>query len=203
MINDKYILGFDIRAIGKIDKTGLLESLIRQDVNAVISADPLVFPVVSHELERRLQSDAEPKENIVGLLSDLPTCCLIEDNECKIAVTTNKEIYEKLMDKFGVPLTTGSLSKETDLILDGWVMLGYDVIDINGLISGLSNCGAASQELKKEFAQHINKYSLFRDFSPALKFANKRSSEIPAHSPFHPAAIWAQKGKTGTAIRDA
>ncbi len=99
-------------------------------------------------------------------------------------------MHKTLIEKYGTPLTSGALSMASDLNSNGWVRLGYDVIDINRLISGLLNCGPNSSALKEEFSPYINKFALFEELSVAQKFAQKRDVQIPKHSPFYPVALW-------------
>lgn len=187
MLSKKYISGFDVRVTRNNWPS---EHLLRSDIQTIISVDPMVFPVAPSELVRRSQSGSLLKENIIGLLPDLPPSLHKETNKYKIAVTIDEEVYENLLNKFGMSLTTSEFLKEDDLISGKWIWLGYDVVDLNGLISGLLNCGPLNQKLKDDFAPHINTYSLFGDYSVAKEYANVRSKEIPAHSPFSVAAIW-------------
>lgn len=194
MQSDKFICGFDVRVIRDNAHPWPPEYLLRPDIESIFSVDPMVFPVAPHELIRRSQLGSAPKENIIGLLSDIPLAPSKGADECKIAVTIDREIYEGLINKFGRPLTTGKFSQERDLIPDEWAFLGYDVVDLNGLISGLLNCGPLHQQLTTDFSSYINAHSLFNDYLIATAYANRRALEIPAHSPFLPAAIWKKSG---------
>lgn len=183
-------MGFDLRVVRDADNPWFPEYLLREDVKTVVSVDPLVCPIPISEQTRRSQIDNRSKENFFGLLMSPPQISTLGPHEFKIAVSISEEVHIKFTEKFSAPSTSGSLSTTSDLISDGWIPLGYDVIDINRLISGLLNCGPYSVELKERFAPHINRFGLFDELSIAKKYAEIRGIEIPAHSPFYPALLW-------------
>jgi hypothetical protein len=190
MLPDDCIIGFDLRVARGIDEPWFPEYLLRKEVKSVVSVDPMVFPVSPNEENRRLQAGAFPKMNLLGLLTSLPLDAGLEPHEFKIAATVNKEVCEKLVRKIGTPLTTGPLSTASDLASGGWKWLGYDVVDMNGLISGLLNCGPNSLESEVKFSPYINEFALFDNFQVANDYAATRDEEIPNHSPFYPVSLW-------------
>jgi hypothetical protein len=190
MFPDDCIIGFDVRVARETDAPWFPEYLLRKEVKFVVSVDPMVFPVSPNEESRRLQAGASPKENLLGLLTSLPLDAGSESHVWKISATINKEVCDKLESKFGTPLTTGLLSTASDLASGGWKWLGYDVVDMNGLISGLLNCGPNSLESEIKFSPYINEFALFDNFQIAKEYAAIRDAEIPNHSPFYPVSLW-------------
>jgi hypothetical protein len=74
--------------------------------------------------------------------------------------------------------------------------MGLDVLDLDGLISGLKGCGYVEpkwSQLRSYFGDALNEFALFKEHSTASQFADVRGSEIRKHAPFvvqsHPGNI--------------
>jgi hypothetical protein len=66
------------------------------------------------------------------------------------------------------------------------IFLGYDVAD-RWLLSGLSNCGYASNELAKwrnAWSDKVGDTHLFPDMSDAIEFKARTNKRVPEHAPF-------------------
>ncbi len=76
---------------------------------------------------------------------------------------------------------------ETGLLSQGWRLLGLDVLDLDGLISGLKGCGFVEpmwSQLRTRLAGSLNGMGLFTELSAASQFAEVRGLEIREHAPF-------------------
>lgn len=152
--------------------------------------DPMVLPVPDYEAVRRSKPDANPKENVLGLLTSAQVETAMDPTIFQIAVTVGEEIYNILTKKYGEFLTATTLMTGADLFSNGWKWLGCDVVDVNGLISGISNCGPNPLDFKIELSPYINECGLFNDYSSAEACAKMRDAQMPDHYPFHPASVW-------------
>ena len=68
-----------------------------------------------------------------------------------------------------------------------WQFRGFDVVDLDGLISGLKGCGyvePAWSQLRNYFAASLNEIGLFSDLSVASQFTEVRGLQIRDHAPF-------------------
>lgn len=181
---DDRIIGFDLRVLRGPTNPWFPENLLKETVETVISVDPMVSPV--SVIERREQAD----KNILGLLVAPIFKPVADPQQYEIAATVAPAIFNKLSEKFGGSLTKGPMSTAADLKENNWTWLGYDVVDLNGLISGLFNLGPYSAELKAKFSSGINRYGLFEDIGTAQKYADVRGAEIPSHNPLYPVCLW-------------
>jgi len=81
---------------------------------------------------------------------------------------------------------------EEELLSSGWQHLGFDAVDLDGLISGLKGCGYIEpnwSRLRERFGSSLNEIGLFNTFESASRFAEVRGLEIRAHAPFVPVGI--------------
>jgi hypothetical protein len=77
--------------------------------------------------------------------------------------------------------------REEDLLSCGWRLMGFDVVDLKGLTSGLKGCGYVEptwSALRNFFAGALNEIGLFRDSMVASQFSEVRGLQINEHSPF-------------------
>jgi hypothetical protein len=83
---------------------------------------------------------------------------------------------------------------EHELRSQGWKFLGFDVLELNGMISGLKGCSYVEpmwSQLRSNFAHSLNEFGLFSDTCVALQFAEVRSLEIIKHAPFIVVGVFA------------
>jgi hypothetical protein len=103
-----------------------------------------------------------------------------------LCLTADPSTLIGLNSRYGVGYF-GNPMRECDLLHQGWSLRGFDVVDLNGLISGLKGCGYREptwSELRQAFGQDINRDGLFNDAESAFLFAQARGLEIRAHAPF-------------------
>lgn len=82
---------------------------------------------------------------------------------------------------------------EPSKIEASWRLLGYDIIEEYGTISGLSGCGYDGDsvpQLRKRWGQHLNGFHLFKKRRVALRFCEVTNERVPEHAPFLPYGIW-------------
>lgn len=175
--------------------------LLKQDIVFPLSVDESVWPSVENErVEAQLfvdySSDANYSPNGLGLYqiqhkyfqSGFPASMI--EAGWLIGIFAEKDFAGYLMELHGIKLTVPSLSVVALQRL-GWCFLGYDVAD-QWLFSGLSACGFKGDEyadLQNTFASSLNKYGLFNEIKPALKFCGERNRSVPEHAPFQPIGI--------------
>jgi hypothetical protein len=102
-----------------------------------------------------------------------------------------------LRERFG-PEYFDKPPKEEDLLSRGWQLLGFDIVDLDGLISGLKGCGYVEptwSQLRDNFGSALNKIGLFTDCSVANQFAEVRGLQIRAHAPFVVVGVLAQDSR--------
>jgi hypothetical protein len=77
--------------------------------------------------------------------------------------------------------------EEDDLRSNGWQFMGFDVVDLYGLVSGLKGCGYVEptwSQLRAHFGSYLNELGLFTEWTAAARFAEVRGLQIREHAPF-------------------
>jgi hypothetical protein len=75
--------------------------------------------------------------------------------------------------------------REIDLQSAGWQHMGFDTVDLDGMVSRLKGCGyrePALSDLRIHFLQRLNEYGLFSSALDAAMFAQVRGLQIRDHS---------------------
>ena len=102
-----------------------------------------------------------------------------------IAISAHPAAVSYLVQRFGPGYFEHQ--RETDLRSAGWQHLGFDVVDLDGVISGLKGCGykePAVEDLRSHFLGSLNQHGLFGSPLDAAMFAQVRGLQIRDHSPF-------------------
>lgn len=200
-VNERAVLGFDLRMeprsnVGTLGKP-TKEQRFSDDVPDIwISADPSVLrrdDAVDEIIQGYQSTDIVSLWNPLGFanqLVDVTDECrargVSTDNFLPLAVTCCKVNFVALVERYGPGWLDSKLTEE-ELINNGWQLLGFDVLDLRGLISGLSECGytdSAKASYMRLFGVALNKFGLFQSFLVAQRFAEVRGLEIPEHAPF-------------------
>jgi hypothetical protein len=87
-------------------------------------------------------------------------------------------------------------TEDEELLAEGWQFMGFDVLDLDGLISGLKGCEYVEpiwSQLRSHFAGSLNKMGLLADLSVASQFAEVRGLEIREHAPFVVAGVFTHR----------
>ena len=185
-------LGFDMRV--KATLTGITHRSAQmvKEYGSIISADPAIWPCATEVSDLwdgplpsflnplylagdlKLLVDAHRKRN-ASLAELIPVC-----------LTAKQTVILALDKRFG----SGYFSRcveEQNLIHQGWQLRGFDVVDLDGLISGLKGCGYSDTtklQVEAAFGRFLNEDGLFRSEEAAYTFAEMRGLEIRGHAPF-------------------
>ena len=103
-----------------------------------------------------------------------------------VCITSAETNLIALNARFG-PGYFDSPCDEEDLLYEGWRLAGFDVVDLNGLISGLKGCRYVEptwSQLRGFFGGALNDLGLFGDCETAFHFAEVQGLEIREHAPF-------------------
>ncbi len=193
MINNRVSLGFDLRIAPSVQNVRSREKsfLVPQNVSP-ISADPGVWPT-SEEVGTRwtgLLPDFLNPLYLAPSLDRLVDAYASEgvpiSNLHPMCVTSDPTITISLNKRFGSGYFEDQYA-ENDLLSKGWQFRGFDVVDLDGLISGLKDCDYSEptwSQLRQYYGDQLNDDGLFFDAMVASRFAEVRGLEIRQHAPF-------------------
>ncbi len=186
--------GFDLRVSADLQKQNpaqVNQRLVSGLANP-ISADPGVW-VRTEEVDSLMQEALPDFCNPLGLAKNID---LLVDASRKrgistaglspVCLTSSEANLIALAGRFG-PGYFDNQPKEEEILLRGWRLLGFDVVDLLGLISGLKGCGYAEpawSQLRGYFGAALNEVGLFDDDAVACQFAEVRGLQIREHAPF-------------------
>ena len=187
-------LGFDLRVDPKMthqDKARDRAFLDPQRRNP-ISADPGVWPM-SQEAAERWSGLLPDFLNPLYLAANLDSLAHAYERErfsvsslIPLCITSDPTISISLNKRFGPGYFEHQID-ESDLLSAGWQFRGFDVVDLDGLISGLKDCDYSEptwSQLRRYYGEHLNDEGLFFDAHVASRFAEVRGLEIRQHAPF-------------------
>jgi hypothetical protein len=103
-----------------------------------------------------------------------------------VSITAHPAVASYLTQRFGAGYFDQPY-EEIHLQSTGWQHMGFDTVDLDGMVSGLKGCGytaPALSDLRIHFLQRLNQYGLFGSPLDAGMFAQVRSLQIREHSPF-------------------
>lgn len=109
-----------------------------------------------------------------------------------MAISLSSKAISCVIEKYG-SFWFSDLMSEDDLLSQGWDFMGFDVLDINGLYSGINGCGYKEDTrelLKRNFSKYFNDFSLISLYQKAVEFSDISNREIPAHAPFYSVGIF-------------
>lgn len=150
------------------------------------------------DIDRTLQESVGSLSNPLTLsrnFEGLKEACLLQGVSAKglnwLALTASEVNTVALTGRYGPGWFDGSPT-EADLISQGWTFMGFDILDLRGLISGLSGCDYrpdTKQLLRSYFDSALNEVGLFETYRLASEFAEVRGLEIHEHAPFIPIGV--------------
>ncbi|HEX5234864.1 MAG TPA: hypothetical protein VFW25_05985 [Silvibacterium sp.] len=194
MINNRVSLGFDLR----VRPGGMKRDYPREEAFldprrvSLISADPSVWPM-SEEAAAHLRGLLPDFLNPLYLAASLDRLINAYRGEglspcdlTPVCITSDPTIIFSLNKRFGVGYFEHQIT-ETDLLSAGWQFLGFDTVDLDGLISGLKGCDYSEPiwtQLRRYYGDQLNSEGLFSDADVASRFAEVRGLEIRQHAPF-------------------
>lgn len=103
-----------------------------------------------------------------------------------VCITSSEANVIVLVEHFGHGYFDNQPTEE-ELLARGWKLMGFDIVDLRGMISGLKGCGYTEptwSRLRNLFGEALNEVGLFSDSLAAFEFAQVRGAQIRAHAPF-------------------
>ena len=187
-------LGFDLRVDPKLqgDDEWRRSQLLVPSLTSPVSADPSFW---SERMEiGRIMGGVLPDyanalylaKRIDLLLDDYRNRRISVSGLVPVCITSLESNLIGLVGRFGSSYFDNP-PEEEELLSDGWSLLGFDVVDLNGLISGLKGCGYTEptwSQLRGLFGGTLNQFGLFGDCQIASQFAEVRGLQIREHAPF-------------------
>lgn len=185
-------LGFDSRTALRGGMDGTLSVMAGDEpffneTKFFLSADPNAWPRPesqdTNSASRNpldLESGEDASRDPTHLLGDASF------DSCALCLTCDEANFISLAHRYGPSYFAYRISEEV-LRRSGWRLVGFDVVDLRGLISGLYGCGyskTTKEQLQAQFANSGNEFGLFQDPVDAQRFAIVRGLEIQAHAPF-------------------
>lgn len=187
-------LGFDLRLSPSLQRDNPLQGnqRLEPDLGSPVSADPSVW-LAAEEIAPFSLGGLPDFRNPLHLSKSIDL--LVDD--CKrrgipltglwpVCVTSYETNLLALVRRYGPGYFENQASEE-ELQSQGWRFMGLDVLDLDGLISGLKGCGYVEpmwSQLRNRFADSLNEVGLFTEASIASTFAEVRGLEIRKHAPF-------------------
>ncbi|HZR56768.1 MAG TPA: hypothetical protein VFA74_07835 [Terriglobales bacterium] len=194
MKNRRVVLGYDLRinpAI-QISNPAQTENCLIPALCNSISADPNVW-VGPREVETLMQNGDTGISNPLHLAKELDSLIHVRHSLhtsitdlVNVCITSSEANLIALVERYGQGWFEARV-KEEELPSQGWTFKGLDVVDLDGMISGLKGCkyvDGSRTKLGTYFGSYLNDVGLFNDALIASQFAEVRGLEIPAHSPF-------------------
>lgn len=186
--------GFDLRVNPDLQKENpsQMDQYLVAGLHSPISADPSVW-VETEEVESLTEGMLMDFVNPLRLGKSLD---LLIDASVKRGISTSGlwpvcfTSFESNLIALGARSDPGYFDnqpREEELLSGGWQLVGFDVVDLSGLISGLKGCGYIEptwSQLREYFGSALNEVGLFNDCSTASQFAEVRGLQIQAHAPF-------------------
>ncbi len=166
MNETRLVLGFDLRSDPAQDNHHPIrdDQRLTPDLQSPISADPAVWPSPpgAEQLWPGLLQDFSNPLNLAKDLDLLETTysqrSISTADLWPICITAHRTIADVLAKRYG-PGYFDCFVEASELKSKGWRHLGFDVIDLNGLISGLKGCGYTEplwSHLRNEFQAYLN-----------------------------------------------
>jgi len=191
----RFSCGFDLRVSANShekDAAQWNQFLLTTSKRSLISADTLVWPE-PEGVNSLIQDNAQVFWNPLGLASDLEqliSSCRMRGfpiaNCVPVCLTISESVLIAMNGRFG-PSYFHDLPQEEFLLGQGWRFLGFDLVALMGLHSGLNGIGYKEpywSQLRAQFGAALNEVGLFSDEATAAEFAKVRGVEIPSHAPF-------------------
>jgi hypothetical protein len=187
-------LGFDLRVNPETQKANpaQMNQSLMSAPSSPISADQNIWSEpeqVESLMDGVLPDFANPlhlAKSIDLLLDACRQCGIPTADLCRVCLTTDEANIVALIDRFG-PGYFENQPKEEDLISQGWQLRGFDVVDPDGLISGLKGVRynePTRSQLRNYFGSTLNEVGLFNNAPVACQFAGVRGLQVKAHAPF-------------------
>lgn len=193
MPNERISLGYSLRSEEASEANRFpADQRLVDEIHSPVCADPNVW-VEPYEIERLFAGRLPAFANPLGLsksLNELIEACeergLRASGLSPVCLTAYSTNVLALIEHYG-PGYFEQGKSEDDLLRSGWQFVGFDVVDLRGLISGLKGCGytePSRSRLRESFGAELNVLGLFKGTFAADRFAELRGIEIKEHAPF-------------------
>jgi hypothetical protein len=194
MNHKRVSLGFDLRVNPALqgENSSQVNQRLVPELRSPVSADPSVWLTTEEirSLSLGVLPDFSNPLHLSKSIELLRDACqsrgVLTTGLCPICVTSYETDLIALIKRYG-PGYFETRAEEGQLLSQGWQLRGFDVVDLDGLISGLKGCGyvePAWSQLRNYFGVSLNEIGLFSDLSVASQFAEVRGLQIRDHAPF-------------------
>jgi hypothetical protein len=159
--------------------------LLRDDVDKVLSADPIVWPSLVETRPAWTGANVPFWENLRRLESAVSAAQETSPYRIVAASWHREAGQEHVLGPYAE-------RTEPDVRDPAWPLVGFDVTD-GSFLSGLSNCGYGEQErglLADRWGPLLNRHHLFTEAEDALEFRALSDQRVPEHAPFHVVGLW-------------
>jgi hypothetical protein len=192
-------LGFDLRVDPESQRKNPAQrnQHLVPDLRSPISVDPAVW-VETEEIESLTEGILPDFANPLHLAKSIDLLVDACDKRSisitgfwPVCLTSFESNVIALAQRFGAGYFSNP-PREEELLSHGWQLVGFDVVDLGGLISGLKGCGYIEpswSQLRSYFGSALNEVGLFNDYSVASQFAEVRGIQIQEHAPFVVAGV--------------
>jgi hypothetical protein len=201
-MNSKRVsIGFDLRVNPELQEKYFWNQHLVPELASPISADPCVWV----EMEEFDSLEEEIAQGFLNPLTFAKNIDVLIDAYNKLGFSTNglwpacftssEANVIELVARFG-PGWFENQPTEEELQSRGWQLMGFDVVDLFRLSSGLKGCGYTEptwSQLRGYFSGALNEVGLFSDCIVASQFAEVRGLQLPAHAPFIVVGILVQR----------
>ena len=191
MATDFISIGFDLRVEASAS-TVWPDQMLDPRNQSAICADSNVWqtpPEIESSMGGVLSDSMNPLYLYKSLASLRSVCAGLTTFDKRwlfVSITAHPAVVSCLTHRFG-PGYFDEYQKEAHLQLTGWRHMGFDVVDLDGMVSGLKGCGykePALSDLRTYFLDSLNQSGLFCSASDAAMFAQARGLQVRDHSPF-------------------
>ncbi len=181
------LLGFDAREPSQSPGDEWPDQfLLRADVRAPLSTDTMVWPSIWQLTDVPLPSwigmNAGLWESLPAMRKHLANAWTTPPPHAVIDVSWFSDRAFEDAGMYGPHLSpTDPAARSPE-----WRLLGFDVSD-GGLLSGLSNCGYSTDEirtLRPQWQFRLNSRHLFDAVEDAFEFRKLADARVPEHAPF-------------------
>lgn len=194
-LRERRVLGFDIRINPNRQMQAFSEDWRRKKIYAQES--PCLLTLDPEVWNSPISNQSSLLRNGYNLLFEIDEGLIQQvrnrdENDVMVAFDIPVRDYDAISGTFGHGCYQPDIDA-TKLFRNGWIFLGFDIVDPRTQLSGLVSFDYEPNEwnsLLQELKTDINFYGLFSHASIAHSVSAEVSKLIPEHAPFCPCGIW-------------